>query len=137
MPRKAGRDMTKEQHWRGVINLWHSSGLTGAEFCRRHGHQYCNFQEWRRIIRKRDAESAAKQRPVSGSTNNNRSRARSHRTPAPAFVQATLTDSVRAGTVASDDSKVEVVLACGTVLRITTTCPPQFLSAVVAALESR
>jgi hypothetical protein len=140
MPRKVGRDMTKEQHWRGVVNSWHSSGLTAAEFCRRHGHKYSHFQDWRRIIRKRDAETAAKPRTVIGSKpgrNKHSSRVTSPRQPVPDFVQASITDSARAVPVASNDSKVEVVLPCGTVLRITTTCPPQFLSSVVTALENR
>lgn len=140
MPQKVGRDMTKEQHWRGVINAWHSSGLTAAEFCRRHGHKYSHFQDWRRTIRKRDAKTATKKRTFIGSKpslNKHSSRVTNPRQPVPDFVQASITDSARAMPVASNDAKVEVVLTCGTVLRIATNCPPHFLSSVVTALEKR
>jgi hypothetical protein len=140
MPRKGVRDMTKERHWRGVINAWHSSGINAAEFCRRHGHKYFQFQDWRRIIQKRDAETAATRRKsVNSKLSRNRHSGRSTRPRQPEldFIQASITDSARAVPVASNDSKVEVVLPCGTVLRITTTCPPQYLLSVVTALENR
>ena len=140
MPRKGVRDMAKERHWRGVIKSWHSSGITAAEFCRRHGHKYFQFQDWRKIIQKRDAQTAAMQRKGGSSKlnrNQHSARATRPRQPALDFVQASITDSVRASSVLPDESKVEVVLPCGTVLRITTTCPPEFLSTVVAALENR
>jgi hypothetical protein len=59
------------------------------------------------------------------------------RQPVPDFVQASITDSARAIPVASNDAKIEVVLTCGTVLQIATTCLPHFLSSVVTALEKR
>lgn len=140
MPRKAGRDMTKEQHWRGVIKLWHSSGITAAEFCRRHGHKYSHFQDWRRMIRKRDAEIATRQRTAINSKPSRKqhsSTVTSPRLPVLDFVQASITDSARVPPAQLDQSKIEVVLSCGTLLRITTSCPPAFLSSVVAALENR
>lgn len=140
MPRKAGCVSTKEQHWRGVINSWHASGLTAAEFCRRHGHKYSHFQDWRRNIRKRDAKTATQKRTFidsKPSLSKHSSRVTNPRQPLPDFVQASITDSARAMPVASNDAKVEVVLTCGTVLRVASTCPLHFLSSVVTTLEKR
>ena len=49
------RDSRKEQHWRRLIQLWKSSGLTVRAFCARHHITQPSFYAWRRELQQRDA----------------------------------------------------------------------------------
>jgi transposase len=49
------RDPRKEQHWRRMIRLWQSSGLTIRDFCACHQLVQASFYAWRRELRQRDA----------------------------------------------------------------------------------
>lgn len=55
------RDAEKEAYWRKFLTQWRHSGLSQAEFCRRHGLNANTFSSWKTIIRERDA-----QRPGAG-----------------------------------------------------------------------
>jgi hypothetical protein len=137
MPRKGVRDLAKEQHWRAVIDEWRSSNKNAADFCRTHGHKYFQFQDWQKIIRDRDAQLAAQwknaQSPRAGA-----SRKVQKTKPASAhFVQARITDPLHAKSDLANESKVEILLPCGMVLRITAECSPKFLASVITALENR
>ena len=117
MPPSGQRDLAKEHYWRRVI------------------------QEWRRVIQKRDAESAAAQRK---SNNSGSRRAKTVRKIQNAkqsqahFMPARIIDCATAEPAdVSAQSKVEVVLPCGTVLRITPDCSSVFLASVLTVLENR
>lgn len=56
MPAKYYVDPEKERFWRAEIEKWQNSGLSGGEFCRRRGHKYTLFADWRAKLRKRDAQ---------------------------------------------------------------------------------
>ena len=51
-------DLAKDSYWREMIADWHSSGLSQAEFCRRHGMKRDNLSNWVRRLKVRDAESS-------------------------------------------------------------------------------
>ena len=78
MPRKGTRDLAKEQYWRGVIHEWRSSDRNVADFCRRHGYTYSQFQKWQRIIRQRNAEMTIAQRKSVTSNGTRRKSARNN-----------------------------------------------------------
>lgn len=46
--------------WAKIIGEWRESGLSGAEFCRRHGHRSKRFYKWRqRLEEEEETEGAA------------------------------------------------------------------------------
>jgi hypothetical protein len=138
MPRKGARDLAKEQYWRDVINEWRSSKKNAADFCRTHGYKYFLFQDWQKVIRARDAELAVEQRKSVRSQRP--ATVRKSRQPKPSrthFVQAKITGPFHAMPNAANEPRVEVVLSCGTVLKITSECTPEFLASLVIALENR
>lgn len=57
---KIGRGGTERgRYWRRWLEKWEQSGLTQAEFCRRHGLKAGNFAWWKRKL----GESAGSLRP--------------------------------------------------------------------------
>lgn len=52
------RDPRKEQHWRRTLELWQNSGLSVREFCDRHQLSPPSFYAWRRTLQQRDAATA-------------------------------------------------------------------------------
>lgn len=40
--------------WSKIIGEWRESGLSGAEFCRRHGHRAKCFYKWRQRLEAED-----------------------------------------------------------------------------------
>ncbi len=129
--------MAKEQYWRGVIQEWRSSEHSGADFCRIKGLKYHQLQEWRRIIRDRDDEATVARKV--GIANSRRAaisrKVRKSMQSTTHFVPARITDSKRGKSAHEIESKVEVVLSCGTVLRVTPECSVEFLTTLVKALE--
>jgi hypothetical protein len=103
---KPTRDRDLEQRWRRRLNDWQRSGLTGREFCRRHGLSEPSFYGWRREIARRDREIADAQ-------------------CSPAFVPLHVVPA----------EPIEVVLRGGRVVRVGSIFDASHLQAVVAALE--
>jgi hypothetical protein len=140
MPQKGVRDLTKEHHWRGVLKDWQATDLNGAEYCRGHGIKYAQFKDWQKIIRRRDTEQLAAPKrgwPKGKSRERGGAQARSLSTPdkeAVGFVAAKVTDQ---SPVSPPTGSIEILLRCGTLLRINSLCQPGFISSVVSALESR
>lgn len=144
MPRIGARDMAKEHHWRSVLKDWQASALNGAEYCRRDEINYSQFKDWQKIIRRRDAEI-----PVSTSRKGGWPKGKPRKTVGKhveaqsstsiskvAFVAAKIKEPVAvSATIGS--AEMEIVLRCGIILRISSSCQPTFLSTVVATLESR
>lgn len=56
MKQKPKRDVRKERFWRKNLALLAESGLTQAEFCRRHGLNQCSLSWWKREIVDRDRQ---------------------------------------------------------------------------------
>ena len=125
--------MAKEQHWRSVLQKWRLSELTGAEFCRVHDVRYDQFQDWRKVIRLRDAEGVAEQRKAAKS----KLFRRTETTPAVGFVQAKIADTPATAASATSDFRIEIVLASGIMVRVNSTCSTEFLMGIVSALEER
>jgi hypothetical protein len=51
------RDLRKEQQWRQWIRQWQTSGLSVRDFCDRHALSQATFYAWRRLLRQRDADT--------------------------------------------------------------------------------
>jgi hypothetical protein len=102
------RDLRKEQHWRRLIQLWKSSGLTVRAFCARHHITQPSFYAWRRELQARDAATVFV--PVQVETNDQLFR--------PTSVHA-----------------IEVVLAGGQCVRVTPGFDPATLRQLLAVLQ--
>jgi transposase len=100
------RDPRKEHQWRQWLRQWQSSGQSVRDFCDRHGLSQATFYAWRRILRQRDADA----------------------TP---FVAV----QVVADTLSAPAPPLEVVLAGGRCLRITSGFDPDTLRQLLAVLE--
>ena len=61
------RSREKEEFWRLVVDEQQRSGLSAREFCEREGLSAPSFYNWKRELRKRDAEPAPDaNRPTNG-----------------------------------------------------------------------
>lgn len=140
-----------------MVAKWRASGLSQAEFCRREGLQQWELSEWKRFVATRekrsdgapaDAGRESKQKRARDSNKGRMKAIRRRSRLAPAatvaeprpFVPVRLVD-VYAGdgrppTVSTGfECVLEVVLNRGQVVRVAPNCRPQFLSAVVSALD--
>jgi transposase len=100
------RDPRKEQQWRQWIRQWQTSGQSVRAFCARHGLSQATFYAWRRILRQRDADA----------------------TP---FVAV----HVVADAFTPPTPPLEIVLASGRCLRVSTGFDPHTLRQLLAVLE--
>lgn len=144
MPRKGSRDLAKEHHWRGVLKDWQASAVNGAEYCRRHAINYTQFKDWQKIIRRRDAEPSSTSRKSGWPKGKPRKKkvaqipdSSSAASLGAGFVSVKLKDSAPVATPPSSSADMEIILRCGTILRITSLCQPSFVSSMVTALEER
>ena len=55
----------RERRWRGHLAAWRSSGVSQAEYCRRHGLTQNDFSWWKREIARRTEAAAPTFVPVS------------------------------------------------------------------------
>lgn len=114
-------------HWQALLAAWRRSGLSQAEFCRRHGLAPGTFAWWKHILRgETDAPRGAKRRarPAAGGL--------------PAFVPVRVVAAPVASTTSSlpADATLEIVLARGRLVRVRGAVAVPWLAAVVAALEA-
>jgi hypothetical protein len=112
-PPRAGRQLVS--YWRRVVQEHGESGLSGAEFCRRHGMKVVTFYKWQgRFARKQRSEvqSVPKENP---------------------FVAVTVPTKPAEPV---PDSAVEIVLAGGSIVRVTEHTPLALLAKVLRALEA-
>lgn len=100
------RDPRKEQRWRQWIRQWQASGQSVRDFCDCHALSQPTFYAWRRILRQRDADT----------------------TP---FVAVQVVEDP----FASPAPPLEVVLASGRCLRVSTGFDPHTLRQLLAVLE--
>jgi hypothetical protein len=143
MPRKP-RDLAKEHYWRSLLEEWQASAINGAEYCRRHGINYSQFKDWQKIIRRRDAESADSRSVERGRTRGRPRKGAAAQAEVPSaaqnpseFVSAKLRNSVVPSGTGRGAADMDIILRCGTTLRINSMCPLSFVVTVVSALENR
>ncbi len=120
--------MTERGHyWQRWLGKWERSGLTQAEFCRRHGLKAVNFAWWKRKLGK----PTEPLRPITWGPILGRSRPRRPRGRSPAeFVELALPVSSAASSRCP--STYELILPRGVVIRL----PVDFDSNRVAQLIS-
>ena len=53
------RDRQKETFWRQTLQRFEGSGLSAAQFCRRHGLALSSFWAWKRTLRLRQQQTKA------------------------------------------------------------------------------
>jgi transposase len=102
------RDYRKEQFWRQCIREWQESGLSVRGFCARRGLRQPSFYAWRLELQRRDSEK-------------------------PQFVPIRLRDDVSTAV----GRTLEVVLANGRAIRVTSDFDACTLRQLVAVLEER
>lgn len=136
-----------------IVARWKASGLSQAEYCRREGLQQWQLSEWKRFVEARDrqGQDAAANRAVEADANilpeaNAAVRRRGRRARAADVVQPPPFVPVRLVEEAADDGGecrvpndspyvLEVVLDRGQVIRVAAHCEPQFLSAIISAIN--
>ncbi|GMV83605.1 MAG: hypothetical protein AMXMBFR7_47890 [Planctomycetota bacterium] len=62
----AARRMAREEGWRKHLKAWGGSGLSQAEYCRRHGVMAADFSWWKRELARRDQARRPKQAKFAG-----------------------------------------------------------------------
>ena len=142
MPRSGARDLVKEQFWRDVIQKWRSSHESSPAFCQRLGYKYHQFQDWKKVIAKRDTEVAIARRKSSSTASDNQfdgriTNKKQPQSSATNFVPARIKEVRGVEAESIRDSKIEIILTCGLVVRSTSTCCAKTLSSLIFALENR
>jgi transposase-like protein len=99
------RDPRKEQRWRRLIQLWKNSDLTVRAFCAQHHVTQPSFYAWRRELQQRDAATT--------------------------FVPV----QVEPDDQSAPATPIEVVLAGGRCVRITSGFDPATLRLLLAVLQ--
>jgi hypothetical protein len=123
MAKREWRDSAKERCWRRLFRLWRRSGLTGRDFCAKHGLSEPSFYAWRREIGRRDQEAASRPKAKRACVH------AKHGGSGPAFVQ------MRIDGAASARAAVEVVVANGRILRVGPGFDADVLRQVLRLLE--
>jgi transposase-like protein len=114
------RDVTKEQHWREVLQRQVESGLTARAFCRLEELTESAFYFWRRTIRARDGQAPPrKSRRADGES-----------PPPPAFVPAVVASPPRG------EESILIELAGGRLLRLPSSTSPATLVDLIVCLEA-
>jgi hypothetical protein len=146
MPKGWQRDLEKEQRWRQTFAEWERTGLSGAEYCRQHDLSYTQFNDWRKRIRQLDSEAASisRRQRVSARAQKIAEQIKSEEKPSRRrsieFAEVQVIDHERPQDRAQQDehaTTLEIVFASGTKLRLSSGCPLDLLSSVVAILENR
>ena len=106
MARRKQRDPRKELFWRKQLRAQQASGLSVRDFCHAQRLAESGFHYWRREILKRDHEAAAGK---------------------PAFVSVAVETAV--------ESRIEVVLVGGTIVRVHAGFDDQTLRRLLALLQ--
>lgn len=150
---KKERLAENRDHKISTVAQWKASGLSQAEFCRREGYQQWQLSEWRRWVEKHERQQSETSPIVARPDKGQRRRKERRRKPMQQQI-ASPTDAagpqhfvpvrlVEAGAKDNEQYQasefncvVELVLKRGETIRVAPHCPPQFLGAVVATLNS-
>jgi len=128
---------TRRKEWARRLAEWAASGLSQAAYCRREGLDQCTFSGWKRRLgwKKRSIETG-----VDGEREPVRSAGRpggDHTTRTAGERTAFFVPLSVAGTPAcATNSRLEVVLRNGRVVRCESSVRPAVLAALAAALET-
>jgi transposase-like protein len=107
----------REQFWRRHRDRHRTSGLTIADYCRRHGLAASSFHAWRRTLAARD-------------------RAPASLAPTPAFLPVAVVEAPASPRESpSHEPPIEIRLACGHRVRVRTGCDRALLADVLALLD--
>ncbi len=143
MPSAGQRDAAKERHWRQVLVDWEATGLSGAEYCRDKQLPYTQFSDWRKRLRKLDAEVKNRNRhrratAIPQGMTIRLPHQKPQRSVEFAEVQVVDRDPQSAAVPTEKDATtLEVVFPSGVRLRLAAGCPTDLLSSVIALLENR
>lgn len=147
MPRRGHRDWAKEKYWYKIFADWELSALSAAEYCRRNGIKYHQFIDWQKRRRKQAAELERRtqqerrelQQRAAERKKQEAAKAKSSRTVEAEhnLVQVTITDDSRAQVGQGNGPSLEIVLQCGTIIRVNADCSTGLLSTVLSVLEDR
>jgi hypothetical protein len=113
MPKGKPRDPHKELHWRQLLLRCQHSGLSIADFCRRHRLAPASFYAWRRTLLQRDQPGNDDTHP-----------------PTVTFLPLSVCADTPPSAV-----MLELVLGNGRLLRIPAGCDPSAVRALLAVLE--
>lgn len=108
----------RAMYWRGVLARQVRSGSSVAEFCGAEGIATASFYVWRKRLRPGPGQDQRREGDA---------QRREVRAPQPTLVPVS---------VAAAQACVEVVLPCGTLLRVPEGTTPETLRDVLAALEA-
>ncbi len=123
-------DVAKDKRWRKIIADWQASGLNMTAFCRRDNVKLGSLCDWRRVIQRRDAEIAAKKKPMANTTAGNRN----DKAVTEDFARVVLTGQPEK---APTKHALEISLRNGVTVAVQENCSPALLSVVVSLLEGR
>jgi len=126
-PKGGGRGERRD-YWQRLLRRWARSGLSQAEFCRRHRLKAVTFAWWKRQLR------AAGPRPPREQSIDARARAVPKRRGRSPKTSGRFVEVLLGG--ASGASAYEVVLAGNRTIRIPEHFDPQSVSQLIAAVES-
>lgn len=151
----------REPEQRVILADWRSSGLSSAEYCRRHGITFTQFRNWVNRLKRRDAAATkvsmanrkGKSRPVSRvKTVQGRQRIAKEKAlraaskagfaaeqRAAGFAEVRLVEPERRKpSVSKQDNMgvLEIVLTTGITVRLGSSCPVDLLSSVMSVLEN-
>lgn len=148
-------DPERERHWRAIIADSTASGLSHAEYCRRHNINVMHLRNWMKRLKQRDAV-AAKSHPgeqPKGSRSGRRAAKRANRKPRTTdrpllvdpncqvgveFAEVRLVDTEEpAATQHSIAGPLEIVLSSGLTVRMAHGAPLDTLSSLITVLENR
>jgi hypothetical protein len=117
----------RRAHWQALLATWRRSGLSQAEFCRRHELAPGTFAWWKHTLRREAAAQGGAKRPAPART-----------VVAPAFVPVRVVAAppTPPRPSAPADAVLEIVLARGRLVRVRGRVDAPWLAAVVAALET-
>jgi transposase-like protein len=110
----ARRDGGKERFWRRAVARWRKSGVTVRDYCGAENLAETAFYYWRRELARRDGQAQE-----------------GRRKGRPLFVPV----QVRHEAGSASRSPIEIVLACGRVVRVRRGFDRQLLADVLAVLE--
>lgn len=150
MPSSRQRNLGEERRWRALLADWSRSGFSGAEYCQRNEIRYTLFADWKRKIKRRDAEASDGEgkgkasRHQIGSRAKQRAQSRHAGSEQPhgvEFAEVRVVERQEQPPVQQSRTRItvplEIVLPSGTLVRVAEDCPLQLLSSVVSLLENR
>ena len=127
----------RARYWERWLREWERSGLTQAEYCRRHGLKAVNFAWWKRKLaggpaRVRSGRGCPPKRPDGrkgrrGPGEEPTHRASSHDGACPAFIEV-------AGSPPAAPS-YEIILPCGRVIRLAHDFDPDRVTSLIDAVQ--